>query len=327
MPFKIFLLTIVFSVECTLYAALPMGEVFSDYVVSDMPAAVHYFSTQPVEKGGAAKTAVVIVHGWGDGVDLPAEAPTFHRAAMLRLSGQGPMPYIVAPVFPTRRTLAKFKCRDDGRARWNDSQGKDDFVSPSDDWRGGGDANNSTFSSFDVIDRIFALLADRTRYPNLKRVVLTGFSAGGQFTGRYVAVGKGVVRDGVAIDYAPMAPSTWLRLDDGITWLYGLKDRPRYSASLSSAAVLENLSSRRQWNACGKKDVLKRPYTALDATAEAQSQGENRYDRFLKFRDYVSTFPDWAACASFHSFESIGHEYKKAFADKDLVEFLLFGRQ
>lgn len=303
-----------------LVANVQAEKVFADFVVRGLERPVHYFATHPVEEGDGCRTAVVIVHGWGDGVQLPAEAPVFAAAAE-RLSGAA-APYVVAPVFPTRKTMAKFKQADDGRARWCDSmEGTSDWCSPTDDWRGGGDAAGTHLSSFEVIDRLFAQLGEKTRYPNLRRVVLTGFSAGGQFSGRYAAVGKGVVNADVRVDYAPMAPSTWLRLDESVSWLYGLKDRPRYSAGLTRADMLKNLASRRQWNGCGVKDILKRPATSLDATPMACAQGENRYDRFLNFRDYVKGFPEWDCQSTFHSFESIGHEYKKAFADPALVAF------
>ena len=77
---------------------------------------------------------------------------------------------------------------------------------PDDDWRGGGDAAGVKLSSFEVVDAILLALGDKQRYPALKRVLVTGFSAGGQFVGRYVAVGKGFVREGVEVGYAAMAP-------------------------------------------------------------------------------------------------------------------------
>ena len=296
---------------------------FADFTVPGLERAVHYFAPHAVEAGDACRTAVVIVHGWGDGVELPAEGPSFTSAAE-RLYGAAEVPYVILPVFPTQKTMEKFKLTDDGRAHWCDSKvgRKDDWCSPTDDWRGGGDANGTRLSSFEVIDRLFATLGDKAKYPNLTRVVLAGFSAGGQFSGRYAAVGRGVVRTDVAVDYVPMSPSTWIRLDENVSWLYGLKDRPRYAAGLSCADILKNLSSRRQWNACGKKDILKRPKTSLDSTPEAQAQGENRYDRFLHFRDFVKGFPGWDRQSSFHTFEELGHEYKRAFADPELTAFL-----
>ena len=302
--------------------------VFSDFTVDGLEKPVHYFAAHDVNAGDSCQTAVVIVHGWGDGVELPAEAPSFVGAAERQLGGQA-VPYVIAPVFPTRETMAKFRLADDGRARWCDSMssGTGSWCSPVDDWRGGGDATGTRLSSFDVIDVLFAALGNASKYPNLKRVVLAGFSAGGQFAGRYVAVGKGVIRPGVAVDYAPMGPSTWLRLDQEVSWLYGLKNRPRYSSGLGIDAIMTNLESRRQWNACGLKDILKKPQTSLDDTPEAQSQGANRYARFVRFRDYVKGFPGWWAKSSFHVFNELGHEYKRVFADPDFVSFCCAGDQ
>ena len=45
-------------------------------------------------------------------------------------------------------------------------------------------------SSFAVADRLLAELSDAKRFPNLRRIVLAGHSAGGQFVNRYVAVGR-----------------------------------------------------------------------------------------------------------------------------------------
>lgn len=303
------------------------NEDFRDLTLPRFPAAVHYYAAHPVEAGSADELAAIVIHGWSSGVKLPGEAISLHKELKAFLGGTGKMPYILAPVFPTQRTMGLAVFKDDGRAHWCDSKvGRtDDWCSPSDDWRGGGDANNAQISSYEVIDRLLTELSDRTKYPNLKRIVLVGYSAGGQFVGRYVAVGKAPVRAGLTLDYAPMAPSTWLRLQDGQDWLYGLRDRPRYAASLTREDILANLGGRRQWNGCGDADVLKRPETPLDSTPMAEEQGPERYSRFLSYRDYVKGFPAWAAKSSFHVFKGVGHAYREAFKDPVWLKFLVFG--
>ena len=42
-------------------------------------------------------------------------------------------------------------------------------------------------SSFAAIDEIAAALSDRKRFPNVRRIVIAGHSAGGQFVQRYTA--------------------------------------------------------------------------------------------------------------------------------------------
>jgi hypothetical protein len=241
------------------------------------------------------------------------------------------VPYVIAPLFPRDDLAEKKFGKVEGLATWNRSWSKDFRVNlavpgkAEDDWRGGGDAMGTALSSYDVVDRIFALFGDRRRFPNLKKVVLTGFSAGGQFVGRYAAVGKGNVREGVKIAYAAMAPSTELRFDPEVRWHYGLKGRPRYAATLTEEDIMRNLSSRRVWRGCGSKDVLGRPHTALDSCPEAMAQGANRFDRFRKFESYLTAFPKWSEQVSFHVFEGLGHDSAAAYRDPALIAYMVDG--
>lgn len=315
----------IFAVSVCAALHVSAEENFKDYTVPGLPAPVHYFAHHPFTDGDSCETAVVIVHGWGDGVVLPLEVPAFFRAARRIVGKSGPLPYVVAPVFPRKGTMDKFFQLDDGRARWNDSMltSPDGRTLAFDDWRGGGDAAGVSLSSFDVIDSMFEAFSDPSLYPKLKRVVLAGFSAGGQFAWRYAAVGKGISRKGVTLAFAPMAPSTVLYPDPEVKWLYGLKNRPRYAAAVPESKIRANLAGRRVWFGCGAQDILKKPQTALDDSPEACMQGENRYDRFLKFREYLSKHPDWSKHVSFHTFPELGHAYRQAFADDTLVRFIL----
>ena len=304
----------------SLAAALPP---FVRQELQGAPKPFYYDAEHPLEAGDARPVAVVIVHGWGDGVTTPREAIAFRSAAARRPEGA---PYVVAPHFPRVETMKRKGLEPDGRATWNESWGKN-LGEPglaADDWRGGGDAKDTAFSSYDVIDKIFAMLGDVTRYPNLRRVVLAGYSAGGQFVGRYAAVGKGMVRPGVTLEYAAMAPSSELRLLPETRWHYGLKGRPRYSADLTEEQIRQNLASRRVWRGCGVLDVKGRPHTSLDSCAEAMAQGTNRYDRFCSFQKYLrEKEPAWAKQVSFHSFENLSHRSPVAYADDAFVDFAL----
>ena len=296
------------------------------YRLEGTPKAFYYSAVQPLEKGSPCEIAVVLVHGWGDGTAAPIEqAPMLKALAKATPEGKC-VPYVLAPFFPRREIMERKGVPEDGRAVWNDSWGRDLTIpgSPDDDWRGGGDAVGTTFSSFDAIDCIFAALGDRKLYPNLRRVVLTGFSAGGQFVDRYVAVGKGVVRDGVEIRYASMAPSTILRFDPGTPWHYGLKNRPRYSAGLTDAQILRNLKSRKVFRVCGTRDVKVFPFCSLDSCLPAMLQGKNRYERFCNFRTYLAdNCPEWAAQNVFHEIEGNGHDSIYAHTEKPFVDYVL----
>ena len=299
----------------------PTSERYARFALPGMERPVYYTSSAPLEEGSRSRLAVIHIHGWGNGVNVArTDAPM--AAAIASVMG-GEDPYVVSPLFPRAEILERSGVGDDGRAVWNGSWGKalDKAGSPDDDWRGGGDAGGTKTSSFEVVDDVLAALGDRSRFPNLQRVVLAGYSAGGQFVGRYAAVGKGVVSDGVELEFAAMAPSTELLLDPGTRWHYGLKGMPRYSAGMTMERILANLSSRRVWRACGTADVLGAPHTALDSCPEAMAQGANRYERFRNFEKYLSRHPAWAAQVSFHAFEGVAHNSLAAYTSREFATF------
>ena len=285
------------------------------HAVEGISPTVYYGSEHAVTAGDTtAELAVILIHGWGGG----AKARD-NKTLREDLAKRGVKAYVVAPLFPRRSVLKKAKVADDGRAVWGASWDVPHQRGvPADDWRGGGDAVGTAVSSFDVVDRIMETLSDAQLYPALKRVVLVGLSAGGQFTGRYVATGKCPLRKGLAVDFAVIAPSTELRLDPDTTWHYGLKGRPRYSAELTETDIRRNLASRRVWRGCGTKDVTR---GALDESPPAMKQGKNRYDRFTNFKEYLKGYPDWAAKVSFHDIPGVGHS-GAVFRDAALLDFI-----
>ena len=309
------------SVMADAYIASAQDSGFPCFKFSGYAKDIYYTAQGPIEKGSSCELAVVHIHGWGGGLKVEREVPPLCKALA---KACGVEPYVISPLFPRRDIMHKEKVAYDGRAVWNDSWGRDLSIpgSPADDWRGGGDASGTEISSFAVVDDVLAALGDRSRFPNLRRVVMTGYSAGGQFVGRYVATGKGGVRDGVTLEYVAMAPSTELWLNGNVRWHYGLKDRPRYSEHLTEGQILANLSSRRVWRGCGKADVKGMPITSLDSCPEAMAQGANRYERFRNFEKYLKRYPSWAKQVSFHAFENLGHQGNVAYADPALIEFI-----
>ena len=287
---------------------------------------VFYNAYRPIEAGSQSEIAIVSIHGWGGGVR--SVLPDFTKALAARSGSDERTPYVIAPLFPRRETRAANGEPEEGCAVWCDSRndGKDypgRLGSAVDDWRGGGDANGTSFSSFDYIDAIFARFADRAKYPNLRKVVLLGFSAGGQLTGRYVATGKGVVRDGVKVVYVVIAPSVELLFDPELPWHYGLKGRPRYSASITEDEIMKNLCSRHVWRGCGSLDNFETPKGAFrDKLPHTVEQGANRLERFKYFERYIDKYPEWKKCVSFHVIEGAAHKTLPCYLEPALLDFL-----
>ena len=286
----------------------------SIYPLEGVNPPVYYAAQKPVTDGDNGELAVIVIHGWGGGPGI------LHEVKALQESLGGI--YVVSPLFPRSQIMRSHKIELDGRDIWNESWPRDLTQPglPDDDWRGGGDANGTQLSSYDVIDTLLSKFSDKRLYPNLKRIALVGFSAGGQFVGRYVAVGKGLPESDIEMIYAAMAPSTQLIPDSGEIWHYGLKNRPRYSLNLGDEQIMENLRTRRCFYACGLRDTLERD---LDKTPPAMRQGKNRYIRFLNFKSMVESDSLWKANSTFHVFESLGHQAYAAYADSSFLDFVL----
>ena len=77
-------------------------------------------------------------------------------------------------------------------------------------WRAGGmSTSHPALSSFDFMDEILRKLADRKVFPNLRKIVVAGHSAGGQYATRYQMANKVHGTLGVDILYVPANPSTY----------------------------------------------------------------------------------------------------------------------
>lgn len=283
------------------------------YRLDGVEPAVHYVAPTPLEKGYKGELAIIMIQGWGGGVTILNE--------YLALQNSIPKSYVINPMFPRNQIMQKYNVEPDGRAIWNDSWSLNLTIPgvPDDDWRGGGDANGYELSSYEIIDMLLAKFSDKKAFPNLKRVALVGFSAGGQFVGRYVAVGKGEVAPHLELVYVAMAPSTYLIPDAEVIWHYGLKGRPRYSRNLSDEQIMENLRSRRCLHACGDADVLEK---SLDKTPSAMLQGENRYVRFQNFQSLVEQDPRWKSVTTFHTLPNLGHKASLAYQDPVVVKYI-----
>lgn len=179
------------------------------------------------------------------------------------------------------------------------------------DWSDGHDAQGpAPLSSFDVLDAIFARLADRQRFPQLREVVLAGHSAGAQMVQRYVALGRGTAlldHERVHVRFVIANPSSYLYFDrrrpstNGTfavdtdascprvdQWKYGLSGPlPRYAGASVNALRVE-----RRYLA---SDIVYLLGTAdndpahpeLDRSCAARAQGATRYARGLAYFGYL----------------------------------------
>ncbi len=84
-----------------------------------------------------------------------------------------------------------------------------------DTWRSGGpEVGNGKLTSFDFVDEMIRRLVKKDAFPNLKKIVIAGHSAGGQFVNRYEMSNQVHDSAGVPISYVVANPSSYAYIDE-----------------------------------------------------------------------------------------------------------------
>jgi pimeloyl-ACP methyl ester carboxylesterase len=194
-------------------------------------------------------------------------------------------------------------------------------------WRAGGAAvGDPGLTSFDFIDQVLKRLADKSVFPNLKRIVVAGHSAGGQFVSRYEMSSTVGDRLGIPVAYVVANPSSYawpdatrvLPVDDGAPaaaviawkdeqahsrfsfgsfdaakvegydrWPFGMQGRTGgYAARLSEDQLKKQLVDRATTYLLGQVDTL--PLGGFDGSPPAMAQGATRRQRGEAFVSYIN---------------------------------------
>jgi len=177
-----------------------------------------------------------------------------------------------------------------------------------DSWRSGGAAAaNPNLTSYDFADEILRKLARKEIFPNLKAIVVSGHSAGGQFVNRYEMANRVHDTLGVPVTYVVSNPSSYAYLDatrptaDGSTfrnfgdgrncttynrWPYGLDNRTGYAGRLTDEELKKQLAARPTTYLLGQIDIL--PLGGFDGSCPAMAQGPTRLARGQAFGKYAN---------------------------------------
>ena len=239
------------------------------------------YRTYSLETRNAAITrALVVAHGAG------RDADNYFRNALAAAFLAGALDNTV--VIAVRMASAAANCHDTlapNEISWNCNS-----------WRSGGPAvSNPDLTSFDFLDEVLRKVARKEIFPNLKQIVVTGHSAGGQVLNRYEMANQVHDKLGVPISYVVANPSSYAWPDstrptdaaysvqphapgyvpeisanaaafrnfggarDCTTydqWPYGLQDRTGYTAKQTDDQLKTQLSSRPTTYLLGELDVL-----------------------------------------------------------------------
>ena len=206
------------------------------------------------------------------------------------------------------------------------------------DWRFGGDAVNGQLlgptSSFHIIDDILTQLANPDVFPNLTKVVIMGFSAGGQFVNRYSVFTpmpifhEAMTNQRLQFRFIVGAPSIYVYMDN-FRWdaqsqsfkpfsdtacpanfypwgLDGIADANIYLFGLSPSDAQIHFPFRDIYYITGGDDTIRDESLAMGCASDAQ--GMNRVERAQNYhRHLTSFFADGAPHHKLFIIPGIGH--------------------
>jgi hypothetical protein len=312
------------------YAAAPCTEAkpeCAEWVVFGAgPSRSLIYRTHSLDaRNDRVERALIVVHG------MNRDAENYFRTATAAafLAGALEDTAVIAPRFAS---AAGGNCRDalaEGELNW-----------PCDNWRSGGAAlNNDALTSFDFTDAILRKLALRQAFPNLKLIVVSGHSAGGQYAERYAMGNTAHETLGVPVRYVVSNPSSYAYLDgarpnaEGSAfppfagaarcpaynrWPYGLENRSGYTAKLSGEQLQKQLASRPVTYLLGELDTL--PLGGFDVSCAAMAQGASRRARGEAWVKYVNR--EFGADQKAVIVPLCGHNARCMFAADDALPLL-----
>lgn len=253
------------------------------------------YSTYPLDKKNERVVrALIVVHGQG------RDADNYFRTSLAAtfLANAFDDTVVISPRFASNNGTG---CRDTLAAN------EVNWPCAGDSWRSGGVAtNNSKLTSYDFMDEIVRSLARKENFPNLKAIVISGHSAGGQFVTRYEMANQVHESINVPITYVVSNPSSYSYLDAERpsatsnelrpfgdarncttynNWPYGLKNRTGYAEKLPDDQLKKQLAARPVTYLLGELDVL--PLAGFDSSCPAMAQGPTRLARGQSFAAYV----------------------------------------
>jgi len=283
----------------------------------------HYFGTASLDGDASATRALIVLHGVlrnGDDYERSGESAVDKGAA----AAAGTI--VITPQFLNAGDVRKHHLPAQ-TIRWtgNKWSGGDDSISP------------VKVSTFAVLDAIVERLADRSRFPAMREIVVAGHSAGGQLAQRYAIAARSpevVARAGVHMRFIVANPSSYLYFDAtrplsvagcaGFNdWRYGFINHPRFVSD--SPAVYERRYAKRDVTyLLGGADTD--PHEeSIDTSCEAEVQGPFRLARGENYFKYVGARHPEGTAQTLAIVPGVGHDHDGMFLSKCGLA-VLFGR-
>lgn len=211
---------------------------------------------------------------------------------------------VISPQFLIESEIEKFQL-DSEHLYWSSGGWKIGFLSKNEEQN----PRSSRISSFTIMDSLMVRLAKNS--PNLKTIVFSGHSAGGQFVNRYAAaslVPTELENSGITMRFIVNNPSSYLYMDDTrkITgtnnfeasqtncalfneYKYGLDDLPDYLAAVGVERIRAQFPKREVVYLLGDEDNDLNS-SSLDTSCEGALQGKHRLERGIIYYEYLQSY-------------------------------------
>jgi hypothetical protein len=250
-----------------------------------------YSSQRLTTEDRAITRAIIVIHGSGrNAADyFDSIRQTIPSGAGSARDWQG-QTLVIAPHFQEKDDARK------GELWWDG------------DWNRGG--TEKGVSSYEVVDALVARLRGGT-FPNLKWIIITGHSAGGQFVQRYAAftdIDLGTAPNAHCVKFVPANPSSYVYLNpyrfsnaqnDWVIprgkrskgyndYKYGLNGLDDYAEERGATWARNHLPRRWVEVLAGTTDV--EADDSFDDSREAMWQGTSRYERAQLFDAFMDRF-------------------------------------
>ncbi len=243
-----------------------------------------HFTSQDLKEANAnIEQAIITIHG------SERNAHTYFNSveAMTKKMNQMEKTIVISPHF---------------KEAWDARTGMEFYFSPEGWLSGDPDLGTKGVSSFEIMDGMIALLADKNKFPNLKRITLTGHSAGGQLVQRYAAGSdidvnypdikfRYIVANPGSYVYLtanrPVTPQVRCAFND---YKYGLDKLNSYMGKFSVMQIQKRYTAKEIVYFLGEQDIRS---DDIDQACPARYQGDTRLARGKNFKSQLDKeFPE-----------------------------------
>lgn len=272
---------------------------------------IKYYSSYSLARSNPCiTTAVIYVHG------TSRNAASYFESAIAAAKLENGLENTII-ISPSYKTL-------------EDSLGSSELYWSSGGWKQGNKSINAfaEISSFETIDSLVKSLSNNRRFPNLRKIVIAGHSAGGQFTQRYAfsSTTHNSLPSRIEIKYVVMNPSSYVypnsyrphplfslefvlpyRIENGQKvmkeefslsagkcpdsyneYKYGLEKANSYLNRSNIDELAESYPFKKVYYLAGTNDI--EDTNEMDSSCPAMTQGLHRYARAESFSEFMNQF-------------------------------------